>query len=97
MHGENPSMTGEETSPKKSCFVVAPIGDEGTDTRQYSDRVLRHVIKKALEPQYLVQRADDIESPGVISVQVVQRVLDANLVVADLTMHNANVFYELAR
>jgi hypothetical protein len=81
---------------KKTCFVVAPIGEDGTETRKRSDQVLKHIIRKALEPTYKVERADEIDKPGTITVQVVQRVFDADLVVADLSERNANVFYELA-
>jgi hypothetical protein len=57
---------------------------------------LKHIVKKALEPQYAVERADDINRSGTIIAQIVQRVFEADLVVADLTGPNANVFYELA-
>ena len=43
-----------------------------------------------------VQRADSLTRPGIITNQVIQLVADADLVVADLTDHNPNVFYELA-
>jgi hypothetical protein len=85
-----------ELITKPLCFVVAPIGAPDSDVRKKSDQVLKHLIKKALEPQYAVERADHIDRPGVITVQVVQRIFDADLVVADLTDRNPNVYYELA-
>src|ERR1700730_12890850 len=78
------------------CFVAAPIGATGSEERNKSDKVLRHLIKKALEPDYLVERADQIDRPGVITVQIVQRIFEAELVVAALTDRNPNVYYELA-
>lgn len=81
---------------RKVCFVVAPIGEPDTETRKKSDQVLRHIVKPCLEPDYEVVRADQISRPGVITVQIVQRLFDADLVVADLTERNANVYYELA-
>jgi len=42
------------------------------------------------------QRADQISAPGIITQQVIQAVADADLVIADLSEHNPNVFYELA-
>jgi hypothetical protein len=80
----------------RTCFVIAPIGEDGSPTRVQSDQVLKHIIRKALEPRYKVERADKIDRPGTITVQVIQRVFDADLVVADLSGRNANVFYELA-
>jgi len=85
-------------SGEKTCFVIGPISQEGTEIRDRSDKVLKHVI----EPVVLscgyskVIRADRIASPGIITVQMVQHLLEAPLVVADLTGHNPNVFYELA-
>ena len=88
-------MTNEES--KKTCFVIAPIGEDGTDTRERSDLVLKHIIEPAVESYgYKAVRADNIDRPGMITTQVIQHVLDAPLVIADLTERNPNVFYELA-
>jgi hypothetical protein len=43
-----------------------------------------------------VVRADKIGDPGMISEQVIQYLLHSALVIADLSFHNPNVFYELA-
>jgi len=43
-----------------------------------------------------VVRADQIAEPGIISTQVLERVLNDYLVIADLTDRNPNVYYELA-
>ena len=37
-----------------------------------------------------------VNEPGSISTQIIDRILNADLVVADLTDHNPNVMYELA-
>ena len=88
-------MTNEES--KKTCFVIAPIGEDGTGTRERSDLVLKHIIDPAVESYgYKAVRADNIDRPGMITTQVIQHVLDAPLVIADLTERNPNVFYELA-
>lgn len=81
---------------KKTCFVIAPIGDEESHTRKRSDKVLEHVFKAALGSEYRVKRADEISEPGMITSQILQAIQDYDLVVADLTEHNPNVFYELA-
>lgn len=41
-------------------------------------------------------RADKISEPGIITHQILQHIVDAPLVIADLTERNPNVFYELA-
>ena len=81
----------------KTCFVIAPIGDAGSDIRKRSDQVLKHVITPAVEScGYNALRADQISEPGMITSQVIQHIVDDPLVIADLTGWNPNVFYELA-
>ena len=81
----------------QKCFVICPIGDEGTDTRNRSDEVFRYVIQPvALENGYDAIRADHIDKPGSITTQIIEQILTAPLVIADLTGQNPNVFYELA-
>lgn len=81
----------------KSCFVISPIGSDGSPQRKRADQMLKHVFKGALEPMgYEVVRGDEISVPGSINIQVIQRILESDLVVADLTDQNPNVFYELA-
>lgn len=83
--------------PEKVCFVIAPIGEPESEIRKRSDKVLKHVIKPAVKGcGYEAQRADEISDPGIITTQVIQKLIDAPLVVADLTGWNPNVFYELA-
>jgi hypothetical protein len=87
----------EEHVPDKVCFVIAPIGDDGSDVRKRSDRMFTYVIEPAaLKCGYKAVRADKISKPEIITNQVIQGVIEAPIVVADLTGHNANAFYELA-
>ena len=62
-----------------------------------SDKVLEFIIRQALpEPEFVVRRGDEESSPDKITSLVVKRIREADLVVADITGHNPNVFYELA-
>ena len=82
---------------KKACFVIAPIGEAESETRKRSDQILKHVISPAAEVcGYKATRADQISEPGMITSQVIQKIVDDPLVIADLTERNPNVFYELA-
>src|SRR5262245_28281138 len=81
------------------CFVIGPIGADGSPERAKADWLLIEVIKRALEGEpfhYEVKRGDEFPDPGNITDQAITATLDADLVVADLTGHNANAFYELA-
>jgi DNA-binding protein Fis len=83
-------------SQKPACFVIAPIGPKDSEIRKRSDKVLKHIFRKALAEKYDVIRGDEIDEPGMITSQVLRAVQESALVVADLTGHNPNVLYELA-
>jgi hypothetical protein len=93
------SETQQSNQPKR-CFVIAPIGSDGSPERLRSDQVLQHVIRPAaMECGYdaaSIVRADKEAAAGIISTQVVNHLMEDELVIADLTGHNPNVFYELA-
>jgi hypothetical protein len=82
--------------PKRICFVAAPIGEEGSEIRKRSDRVLQIIDRAVKGRGFSALRADKITGAGLISRQVIQYLLDAPLVIADLTGANPNVYYELA-
>jgi hypothetical protein len=46
-------------------------------------------------PNYQVKRADHDPRPGLIDSQMIDDLLNAELVIADLSFHNPNVFYEI--
>jgi len=90
-------MNKKKAKNKKKCFVISPIGEKDSETRNRSDQVLNHIIKPiAEECGYECTRADEISEPGIITSQIIQRLIDDALVIADLTGRNANVYYELA-
>lgn len=84
---------------EKICFYITPIGEEGSEQRKHADLLLGQIVEPAIEELGMdlsVVRADKMTRPGMISQQILQHVLGARLVVADLSFHNPNVFYELA-
>ena len=83
----------------QTCFVVMGFGEK-TDYK--TSRVLdlnktyKHIIKKAVEAAGLVcVRADEIAHSGTIDAPMYEQLLDADLVVADLSTSNLNAAYEL--
>jgi hypothetical protein len=83
---------------KPLCFVIGPIGKDGSAERRHSDLLLNGVIKHVLQQDgfgYSVKRADEDADPGMIGDRVISDIINAELVVADLTDLNANAFYEL--
>jgi tetratricopeptide (TPR) repeat protein len=83
---------------KLHAFVAMPFGSKPGHDGQLIDfnRVYAEYIRPALEAAGLeVFRADEEARAGDIRTDMFQELLVADLVVADLTLDNANVWYEL--
>lgn len=83
---------------KKKCFIITPIGDDGTEIRRHIDGIIDAVLIPVLEEHfgYDLEVAHRIDAPGNIPKQVITSIFDSDLVVANLTGNNPNVMYELA-
>jgi hypothetical protein len=83
---------------KKFCFVISAIGDPDSLIRKRSNGFLREVICPVAEKEfnYRVERADHDKSPGIVTEAIVTKIIEADLVIADLHDHNPNVMYEVA-
>jgi hypothetical protein len=87
----------EIADSSKICFYVTPIGEPESEERKHADLFLSSIVEPALNQFDLrVVRADQIGKPGMITAQVIEHVVKSRLVVADLSFHNPNVFYELS-
>ena len=76
-------------SGNSNAFVIMPFDEELNSV--YTD-----FIKPVLEAAgFQVERADDIESQQSILKDIVNKISQDDLIVADLTNLNPNVFYEL--
>jgi hypothetical protein len=79
-----------------------PIGDQTINgeaitfdqLKQRYDDLLKEAICKAM-PTLDVVRADDIALPGTITSDILTRIMHSDIVIADVTFPNPNVFYEL--
>lgn len=91
----------EETQAeaKRTCFVVMGFGkktDFETGRTLDLDKTYRNIIKKAVEAAGLeCIRADEIVHSGMIDVPMYEQLLNADVVVADLSTSNKNAYYEL--
>lgn len=91
---ENPP--DEAVSYNDICFYISPIGSENSDERRHSDMILECLISPVLEEFGLKAiRADQIDKPGIITNQILEYIIKSKIVIADLSFHNPNVFYEL--
>jgi hypothetical protein len=86
----------EKIDYSKICFVITPLGEEGSPERKHADMILRHLIEPVLSANKLnAVRADKISKPGLITQQIVEHIAKARLCIADLSFNNPNAFYEL--
>ena len=82
----------------KTCFVVQGFGKKTdyTDGRVLDLDASYEVIKEAVEASGLeCVRADEIIHSGTIDVPMYERLLNADLVIADLSTNNVNAAFEL--
>lgn len=80
----------------KYCFVVSPIGEEGSEIRTNADKLLKHIINPVCQSCGLsVERVDQINDSDSITQTIIDKLLSADLVIADISGHNPNVFYEM--
>lgn len=90
--------TYEMTRPKSmhNCFVIMPISDPTEYENGHFKRVFEHLIKPACsELNMQVVRADDVKNTNFIILDILRRIISADLVICDLSSKNPNVLYEL--
>ena len=82
----------------KTCFFISPIGAPDSLERAASNKLLKFIIEPVLQKCGYEKpvRADQMTQPGVVTSQVFTKLWNDDLVIADLTGSNPNVYYELA-
>ncbi|MEE9252717.1 MAG: hypothetical protein V3U74_05120 [Thermodesulfobacteriota bacterium] len=81
----------------KQCFVICPLGKDNSEIREESELVMELVIKPAAEAcGYDARRAIDLNIPATLTNMIISEVINAPILIADLTSGNPNVLYELA-
>jgi O-acetyl-ADP-ribose deacetylase (regulator of RNase III) len=82
---------------QRKCFIISPIGEEGSPTRKHADAVFTRLISPAMKALGLEAiRSDQLNEPGRISEQMFREILQDDLCIAILTERNPNVLYEIA-
>ncbi len=88
-------LTGKPQN--KNCFIISPLGTDDSETRRKADGLINSVLKPILTAAgYKVIAPHEIDTPGSITRQVIQHLLEDELIIANLTELNPNVMYELA-
>jgi hypothetical protein len=80
------------------CFVIMPFGEKPDDTGRVIDfdAIYHQIIEPAIgDVGFDAMRADDEMSPGVIHNAMFERLVLSEYAIADLSIFNPNVYYEL--
>jgi tetratricopeptide (TPR) repeat protein len=81
---------------KKTAFVIMPIKKENTEEHDHFFTIYSNYVKPILtELEYNTIRTDEDINPGPIDKKLINYLTTADLVIADLSTLNPNVFYEL--
>jgi hypothetical protein len=84
---------------QKRCFVVMGFGvktDYTTGRKLDLNKSYQYLIKPVLERKgWICVRADEIPNSGMIDLEMYLELLQADVVIADLSTTNANAIYEL--
>lgn len=84
-------MTGKERA-----FIIQQIGAKDSPERKRADEIYEGIIVPAVEGAGLEPYRADLDlTPGAITSKMLAELLNARVVIADLTGRNPNVFYEL--
>src|SRR4051794_23748192 len=76
-------------------FVISQIGDKGSPERKRADEVYEHIVEPVASEFDLDCRRSDLDpTPGQLTTQIIKGIIEARVVIADLTGRNANVFFE---
>lgn len=78
------------------CFVISPIGEEGSEIRKRADQVYKYIISPVCEEcGFEAIRVDKVNQSDSITQTIIDYIKESELVIADITGHNPNAFYEM--
>jgi hypothetical protein len=78
------------------AFVVMQVGAKDSPERKRADEIYNFIVAPAIKLAGLEPYRSDLDlSPGAITPKMLLELLNARVVIADLTGRNPNVFYEL--
>lgn len=79
----------------RKCYVIMPFQEKYILTYKEAIRPAINQAAHDRKEEWSCLRSDEIHVPGSITKEIVTSLHTADLVIADLTGHNPNVFYEL--
>lgn len=78
------------------CYVIMPYGGDDKERKKYFTGVFKNILAPAArQAGYEPHRSDIKAAPGNITKEIIHALAESDMVIADLTDTNANVFFEL--
>jgi hypothetical protein len=94
---DNATENNNDAEQIEECFIITPIGTFGSDVFNKAMGLIDAVIDPVLrELNMCAMPANRMSDLGSINKQLIKRVIEDRLVIANLTGLNPNVMYELA-
>ena len=78
----------------RNIFVVTPLGEDGSKERIHADRMKGSVFHE-FESYSFKSSIDERGGSAVVAERIFNQINEADVVVADMTFGNLNVFYEI--
>lgn len=90
-------VVGQSGEYAHQAFIIMPFSEKGSEPRPlgFFDEVLSSLIKPACNTADFAVQTARSHGSDLIHHTIIRQLIDADLVVADLTDHNPNVLFEL--
>ncbi len=93
---ETITLAESEGASKLTAFVIMPFGErDPKHPSGFFQEVLRSVITPAAKASQFTVKTANRQGSDLIQSTIINDLMDADLVIADLTEHNPNVMFEL--
>ena len=83
------------SDPKYYCYVIAPIGDNGTETRENYHNLFETLLVPVLGEYVTIKGGTHVHEEGQVQDQVRAEIQKADFCIADISIQNINVYYEI--
>lgn len=81
---------------KGMCFVIMPISDPDNYAKGHFESVYKDIFAPAINKAgYTPHRVDEDVSSGLIQAKIIENLINAPMVICDLSTRNPNVLFEL--
>lgn len=98
MNKQNIAKENKENSSEilSVCFVIMPVSDPDSYEKGHFKNIYENIFKPAcVMAGYQAIRADEVAQTNLIHLDILRKLLDAPIVICDLSSRNPNTMFEL--